>query len=90
MLDHILEFIEKSATEKEIVGREVLETGIDKLLDLVESQKEISSKEAAEILKMPLSEVEKFARILREHGLIDIDFSTIGTIKLIKKEREEV
>ncbi len=90
LLDNILEFMDRDVIKKEIVEKEVIETGIDKLLDYIESQKEITTKEAAEALKMPLSDVEKFARILKDHDLIDIDFSRIGTIKLIKKEREEV
>jgi CBS domain-containing protein len=85
--ENILDYI-KYTSEDKITKEEVVKTGIDKLLELVESNKEISTKEAAEKLGMKLQEVEKFARILQSHGLIDIDFSTIGVIKLRKKENE--
>ncbi len=85
--ENVLRFIEKQIAEQRITKSEVLQTGIDKLLDLVNAHKEISSKEAADILKVSISEIEKWARILQQHGSIDIDFSTVGMIKLRKKEK---
>jgi len=87
--EDILRFIEKSVSEQKLIKKDVIETGIDRLFELISREGSITSKEAAKRLNIPLSEVEKFGRILESHGLINIDFSTIGSIKLIKKEREE-
>ena len=86
--ENVLDYLKYTTTDRTL-EKKVVKTGIDKLLDLINKKNVVTSKEAAEKLKMSISEVEKFARILQSHGLIDIDFSTIGVVKLIKKEREE-
>ena len=84
--DDILAYINRKIEEEKIMEEEVMETGIDKLYELILERKQITATEAAKLLKINTATVEKWARILQDHGLIEIDFSTVGTIKLIKKE----
>lgn len=86
--EDILNFIENRNLPQENIKEDSIETGIDKLLDLINKYGEITSKDAAESLGENPSKIEKWARILQSHNLIDIDFSKIGVIKLIKKEKD--
>ena len=88
--ENVLSFIEKQVNEQKIIESSVIETGIDKLLDMINASGELNTKDAAGILKTSVAEIEKWGRILQAHNLIDIDFSTVGIVKLVKKEEKAV
>lgn len=88
--ENVLSFIEKQVNEQKIVESSIIETGIDKLLDMVNASGTLSTKDAASILKTSVADIEKWARILQSHKLIDIDFSTVGVVKLVKKRETSV
>jgi CBS domain-containing protein len=62
-----------------------IETGIDKLLELVEQRGKISTDEASKLLKVDIKMIEDWASILDDHNLIKLEYPIIGTIELIKK-----
>ena len=62
-----------------------IETGIDKLLELVEQRGKISTDEASRILKVDIKMIEDWASILDDHNLLKLEYPIIGTIELIKK-----
>ncbi len=84
----ILDFMEKQNSHGETIGTDVVETSIDRLFDLVKTYGEITAKDISKKMNISEKQIEKWAKILEEHGLIKIDYSTIGTIKLIKKEKK--
>ena len=62
-----------------------IETGIDKLFELVEKNGKISTDEASKILGVDAKLVEEWASILDDHSLIRIEYPIIGSIELVKK-----
>lgn len=63
----------------------VIQTDIDRLLNLLEEGKSISVLDLAKKLKVKIEQVEKWAKILEEHGLIEIEYPIIGLPRLKKK-----
>ena len=67
-----------------------IETGVDKLVKLVESKKKISTTEAAKALGVSVAVIDEWADFLEEEGLISIDYKLATTYlqerKLSKKE----
>ncbi len=84
----ILSYIDKKTLDEEKISTDVIETNIDKLYEMVKLYGEITAKKISKKLNISEKQVEDWAKILEEHGLIEIDYSTIGTIKLIKKEKK--
>lgn len=70
---------------------EVIETGVDKLVELIKRQKRISIREAAVKLGVSASLVEEWANFLEEEGLIAIDYK-VTTPYLVDKvlDKEQV
>lgn len=62
-----------------------IETGIDKLLELIEQKGKVSTDEASKLLDVDIKMVEDWASILDDHNLIKLEYPIIGTIELIKK-----
>ncbi len=86
-LENVFSFMAKESGKRGIISSSKIETGIDKLLDLVKTYGKLSAKEASKKLEVNEKMVEDWAKILEGYGLIEIDYSRIGTIKLIKKEK---
>lgn len=70
-----------------------IETGIDKLVSLVQSKKKISVENAAKELSLSPSQVMKLGSLLEESGLIEVKYGILGTYLVTKelsgKEIEE-
>lgn len=68
----------------------VIETGVDKLIALLEKKKDLSIPEAADMLGVPRVVVEEWAAFLEEEGLISIDYKFATARLKLKKltERE--
>ncbi|MFH1364214.1 MAG: hypothetical protein ABIH52_01020 [Candidatus Aenigmatarchaeota archaeon] len=77
-----------------------IETGADKLLDIVESEKNITLEKVANDLNLDLKIIEDWARVLEEHDLIKMHYPIFGkpmlrtldykTEKHKKKEKGDV
>jgi len=57
---------------------ELIETGADKLLHLVDSNKKISIQKIANELKLDYVLIEEWAKILEEHKLIELHYPLFG------------
>jgi Mn-dependent DtxR family transcriptional regulator len=67
----------------------MIETDIDKMMNILEANKSISIGELSKQLNVKVELIENWAKILEEHGLIEIDYPIIGLPKLRKKEWKE-
>jgi Mn-dependent DtxR family transcriptional regulator len=69
------------SAEEEKAGEKgkYLETGPDRLLELVQKKKKITTGEAAAVLRINRNLIEEWAKILSEHGLIEIDYGIMKT-----------
>lgn len=62
-----------------------IETGVDKLVELVSSQKKISLDDAAKALGVSKTVVQEWAEFLEEEGLVGIEYSLSKTYLVEKK-----
>ena len=77
------EFLVKSVEAGEV---KIIETKIDQLIRLVEKNGSIPIPDLSRKLKVHPEQIERWARILEEHGIIEILYPTIGPPKLRKKK----
>jgi len=77
------EFLVKSVETGEV---KTIETKIDQLIDIVEKNGSIPIPVLSRELKVPSEQIERWARILEEHGIIEIEYPAIGPPKLRKKK----
>ncbi|MCD6477753.1 MAG: hypothetical protein J7K87_01995, partial [Candidatus Aenigmarchaeota archaeon] len=83
----------------------LIETDVDRLLELVDKNNEISTEEASKILNLPESIIEEWAEILSQNNMIEIKYELGGTtlksvefseerkkknLKRMKKENERL
>lgn len=73
--------INKPAERKGTSTRSV-KTDFDRLIDLVEQKGTLSLSEAANYLNHPKDQIERWAKLLEEHGLLVIEYPTFGDVKL--------
>ena len=75
--------------KKEVVRVEnrVLETDIDKLLRIIEEKEKVEIEKVSKLMKTPRESVEKWARILEEHGLVKVVYPPFGKpfLKIVKR-----
>ena len=64
----------------------IIETQIDKLIKIVEKNGSIPIPILSRELKVHPEQIERWARILEEHGMIEIEYPPIGPPKLRKKK----
>jgi len=83
--EDVVEALMKSTTGKKIIQTELVLTDIDRFLELIKSKGRIDSKNASEIMKLPLDMLEDWAEILNKRGLIEIEYPVLGTMELIAK-----
>ena len=77
------EFFIKSVATGEV---KTIETKIDELIKIVEKDGSIPIPHLSRELKVHPEQIERWARILEEHGMIEIEYPTIGPPKLRKKK----
>ena len=58
----------------------MVNTGIDKFLELISARKSISLKEASKILSFPLETLESWSSILSKEKVISIDYDSFGNM----------
>jgi len=79
----------------------IIETGIDKLIDLLSKKRKISLSEAARILNIKESQLEAWVSTLEDRGVVDLKYPVLGepeivlkgilpeNLKLISEKKEE-
>ncbi len=67
-----------------VVKKSVIETGVDKLVALVNERKRISVKDAAKELGVSVASVEDWADFLEEEGIISIE-TQLATVYLVER-----
>jgi len=63
----------------------VIETSIDRLIQILKQKNKMNISEAADFLKMTQKEVEPILNILEENGIIEIKYPVIGEPKVVLK-----
>ena len=63
----------------------MIETDIDKLMVIIEEKKSVNVKDLSKALNVKVERIENWAKILEEHGLIEIEYPIIGLPRLRKK-----
>jgi len=85
--EDIIRGITKEFFEKSMKGEmKVIETDIDKLINIVERKGPITILALAKELNVEPEQIEEWANILEERGLIEIEYHAIGPPKLRKKK----
>ncbi|MCD6399102.1 MAG: hypothetical protein J7L08_04245, partial [Candidatus Aenigmarchaeota archaeon] len=64
----------------EKLKRILIETDVDKLLEIIDKKKEISVEEASNTLGIPENIVEEWSEILSKNKMIKIKYEIKGTI----------
>lgn len=64
---------------------ELIQTDIDKLLKLLDEKRSINVLDLAKKLGVKVEQVEEWAKILEDHGLVEIEYPIIGLPKVKKK-----
>jgi len=64
--------------------RELIQTGVDKLVSLVEKEKKISIADAAKKLSVPRVVVEEWVNFLEEKGVVDVEYK-LTTPYIVKR-----
>jgi DNA-binding transcriptional ArsR family regulator len=86
-----IEVAYKLAKEKidENLPIDMIETDIDKMMNILETNKSVSIGELSKQLNVKVELIENWAKILEEHDLVEIEYPIIGLPKLRKKEWKE-
>ena len=66
----------------------VVTTDVDKLIELLRAKREISLKEASEILSVTLETVESWARFLEEEGIVSLSYKFTTPFIIYQNEQE--
>ncbi|MCX8175141.1 MAG: CBS domain-containing protein [Candidatus Micrarchaeota archaeon] len=61
-------------------------TPIDQLLHYIQARGSATAEEVAKQFRLPLEEVEEYALSLEKHGLLRLEYSILGKMKIMKKE----
>jgi Mn-dependent DtxR family transcriptional regulator len=64
----------------------IITTPLDKLLDLVMKRGRIRIKDAAKSFGVSRAQIDEWAKILEEHGLVEIHYPPVGEPELRKKQ----
>jgi hypothetical protein len=63
-----------------------VETTIDRLIDIIEKRGSVTTFELSKELGVKMEQIENWAKILEDRGLIDMEYPLIGSSKLRKKQ----
>ena len=71
--------------------KQMIRTGADKLISLVQSKGTVTVKNAAKALKVKKEVIEEWAEYLKEEGIIDVEYRLTHTylIKKVTKGKEK-
>lgn len=79
------EDVHRSEKEKKAHLEKSIETPLDRLLELVMKNDKINFSQAAKIFHVKDKQIEEWAQILEDHGLVEIHYPAIGKPVLKRK-----
>lgn len=91
VLDKASERKPKEKVEPE-EGKEVserVETVIDRLVEYVQKKGKVDVKEAANAMALEKDQIEELAEVLKESGMMDINYTLLGTYLIAKEPPKE-
>ena len=80
---------EEEISEKKEGVSERVETVIDRLLDYVQKKGKVDVKEAAKAMALEKDQVEELAEVLRESGMMEINYTLLATYLIPKEPTKE-
>lgn len=81
------EEVEEAEEKKEV--SEKVETVIDRLLEYVQKKGKVDAKEAAHAMALERDQVEELAEVLKDSGMIDVNYTLLGTFLIAKEVVKE-
>ncbi len=78
--------LSKIISKKKVEER--VKTKIDEMLEMIEKNEKISLNKISEQLRVPISIIEEWAKILEEHDVVEIEYPPIGS-PIVKKVKQE-
>jgi hypothetical protein len=78
---------EEPAETKEV--SEKVETVIDRLVEYVQKKGKVDVKEAANAMALEKDQVEELAEVLKESGMMDVNYTLLGTFLIAKEAPKE-
>ncbi|NIA03730.1 MAG: hypothetical protein GWP09_00075 [Nitrospiraceae bacterium] len=78
----------KNNTKTPSKNKELIETGVDKLVELIKKKKKITIKEAAKEISVSEDVIKEWAEFLEEEGIIEIKYNLVSSY-LVAKELSE-
>jgi MoaA/NifB/PqqE/SkfB family radical SAM enzyme len=78
---------EEPVEEKEV--SEKVETVIDRLVEYVQKKGKVDVKEAANAMALEKDQIEELAEVLKDSGLMDINYTLLGTFLIAKELPKE-
>jgi hypothetical protein len=73
--------------EKEV--SEKVETVIDRLVEYVQKKGRVDVKEAANAMALEKDQIEELAEVLKESGMMDVNYTLLGTFLIAKESLKE-
>jgi mevalonate kinase len=80
---------EKHEPDEEKEVSEKVETVIDRLVEYVQKKGRVDVKEAANAMALEKDQVEELAEVLKESGMMDINYTLLGTFLVAKEVTKE-
>jgi len=78
--------IEKDQIEKDQIEKKLITTSADRMVAYIQKRTKVRSEKCAKDLEIPVDQIEEWADVLEEKGLIDVDYSPIkGMVLRLKK-----
>lgn len=65
----------------------ILETDVDKILNTIKEKGKITFDEIARLFKVDLNTIEEWAKILEDHGLVEVVYPPVGSPELREKKK---
>lgn len=82
-IEPILEAV--PSKEKAVTSTQVVKTDFDRLIEYASQEKEVPISAAAKHFKIPKEKIEEWAKILSDHGLLEITYPAFGEPRIHAK-----
>jgi len=65
----------------------IMETDVDKIFNVIKEKGKITFDEIAKMFKVDLNTIEEWAKILEDHGLVEVVYPPVGSPELREKKK---
>ncbi len=65
----------------------IMETDVDKIFNVIRKKGKITFDEIAKMFKVDLNTIEEWAKILEDHGLVEVVYPPVGSPELREKKK---